>query len=390
MCYNPARSTLTPAKILRATDATFVATLAVNQLQLAPLGAGDLIDRTVRLYRRHFMALIRASAPPVIVSSVGTVLWSIGVRSIVLAESEGRLAIYFLLALLGPLLWFGGSLAQLIVMGGASRNLVMHLLSDEPVTARRIYRSVRSRFWGLFGATLAVVLCLVISLVLASLALFASALVILLVAVVTVPLGAPWLTAILSILLYVAGLVAALYIFFLVGGRVAYVPQVLMVEGKGVFASISRSAGLARGNVRRLMALSLFIFFANYSALMLLLIPLGWVGYLNGINPFEMDPTRLPMWYSIISTVFAQLSAILLAPVWMLGLSLLYVDERVRHEGYDIELLASQRFGDMPELPGGAEGPLAPALAAAHVPTPRVSGEDEQFPGSVLGLTDRR
>ncbi|MCA1635559.1 MAG: hypothetical protein LC802_18175 [Acidobacteria bacterium] len=366
-----------------------MATLAVNQLQLAPLGAGDLIDRTVRLYRRHFMALIRASAPPVIVSSVGTVLWSIGVRSIVLAESESRLAVYFLLALFGPLLWFGGSLAQLIVMGGASRNLVMHLLSDEPVTARRIYTSVRSRFWGLFGATLAVVLCLVISLVLASVALFASVLIILLVALVTVPLGAPWLTAILSILLYVAGLVATLFVFFLVGGRVAYVPQVLMVEGKGVMASISRSAGLARGNVRRLMALFLFIFFANYSALMLLLIPLGWVGYLNGISPFEMDPTRLPMWYSISSTVFAQLSAILLAPVWMLGLSLLYVDERVRHEGYDVELLASQRLGEMPELPGGMTGPLAPALAAAHVPAPSASGEDEKFPGSMLGLNDR-
>jgi hypothetical protein len=366
-----------------------LATLAVNQLQLAPLGAGDLIDRTVRLYRRHFMALIRASAPPVIISSVGTVFYSIGFRSIALTESGEWLALYFILALAGTLLWFGGLLAQLIVMGGASRNLVMHLLSDEPVTARLIYRSVRSRFWGLCGATLAVVLSLIISLVLASVALFAAVVLIIVVALVTVPLGAPWVTAILSILLYVLGLFATLFIFFLVGGRVAYVPQVLMVEGKGVMASISRSAGLARGNVRRLMALFLFITFANYSALMLLLIPLGWVGYLNGISPFEMDATRLPMWYSISYTVFAQLSAILLAPVWMLGLSLLYVDERVRHEGYDVELLASQRFGDMPELPGGAEGPLAPALAAQRASEPRSSGEDEKFPGSTLGLTDR-
>jgi hypothetical protein len=66
------------------------------------------------------------------------------------------------------------------------------------------------------------------------------------------------------------------------------------------------------------------------------------------------------------------------------------VDERVRHEGYDVELLASQRFGDMPELPGGVEGPLAPALAAAHVPAARAPDEGERFSGSVLGLTDRR
>jgi hypothetical protein len=367
-----------------------VATLAVNQLQLAPLGAGDLIDRTVRLYRRHFMALVRASTPPVVISAIGSVLYTVGVRSIAMTESEGRLALYFLLALLGPLFWFVGLVAQLIVMGGASRNLVMHLLSGEPVTARLIYRSVRSRFWGLFGATLAVVLSLIISLTLASVALLVTLLLIVFVAVVTVPMGAPWLTAVISIVLYAAGLLATLYIFFLIGGRVAYVPQVLMVEGKGVMASVSRSAGLARGNVRRLMALFIFSTFATYSALMLLMIPLGWVGYLNGINPFEMDATRLPVWYSISSTLFTQLAAILLEPVWMLGLSLLYVDERVRHEGYDVELLASQRFGDMPELPAGVEGPLAPALADAGVSAPRAPDADEKFPGSVLGLTDRR
>jgi hypothetical protein len=258
------------------------------------------------------------------------------------------------------------------------------------VTARLIYRSVRSRFWGLFGATLAVVLSLVLSSVLASVALMVTMVLIFFVAIVTVPMGAPWVTAIISIPVYVAGLLATFYIFFLIGGRVAYVPQVLMVEGKGVMASISRSAGLARGNVRRLMALFLFSTFATYSALMLLMIPLGYVGWFNGINPFEMDATRLPVWYSIASMVFTQLAAILLEPVWMLGLSLLYVDERVRHEGYDIELLASQRFGDMPELPAGVEGPLAPALAAGTVAKARWPGEeDEKFPGSVLGLTER-
>jgi len=33
-------------------------------------------------------------------------------------------------------------------------------------------------------------------------------------------------------------------------------------------------------------------------------------------------------------------------------MSLLYVDERVRHEGYDIELMAARQLPPMPELPG--------------------------------------
>jgi len=38
-------------------------------VSLTPLGAGDLIDRTIWLYRQHFMTLIRAAAPPVVVST---------------------------------------------------------------------------------------------------------------------------------------------------------------------------------------------------------------------------------------------------------------------------------------------------------------------------------
>ena len=60
----------------------------------------------------------------------------------------------------------------------------------------------------------------------------------------------------------------------------------------------------------------------------------------------------------------------MLAPVWMLGLSLLYVDERVRHEGYDVELLAARQLGEMPALPEGLNVPLAPAIVT-HAGKPK-------------------
>jgi len=366
-----------------------LATLAVRNLQLAPLGAGDLIDRTVRLYRRHFMTLIRTSAPPVVISALGAVVWSVSVRALGLTGSQGRVALYVLLALAGLLLWFVGTIAQLIVVGGASRNLVMHLLSGEPVTARLIYRSVRSRFWSLLWATLAVVFFLFIAAVAAWIVFFIGVMLAFVGAGLLGYMGAAWPSVVLAAVLVAATTFFGLYVFFLVAGRVAYVPQALMVEGLGVWGAISRSAQLARGNVRRLMGMFLFTTFAGYSALMLLLVPLGWAAYLNGINPFEMDATRVPAWYAVSSQAVGQLSAIMLAPVWMMGLSLLYVDERVRHEGYDVELLAAQVLGDLPALPAGLSTPLAPALAAqvqnsSEPPPPPVPA------GSILGLTDRR
>ena len=373
-----------------------MATLAVKQLQLAPLGAGDLIDRTVRLYRRHFGALIRASVPPIIVSAAGWVLLLVCVRAMSASGSEGRVAFYFLGALAGLAVYVFGVLAQLTVLGGASRNLVMHLLWGEPVTTRLIYRSVRSRFWGLFWASAVVLLWLFIS---GAAGLFA-AIIVWTVALFGVGLmasgapgaGAQWFALIFFLVMFVGGLLLMLFVFFLVAGRVAYVPQVLMVEGRGVLDSIGRSSGLARGNLRRLMGMFLFTGFAWYSAGMLLLAPLVWFAYLNGVNPFVLDATRLPAWYTVSSAALWQVSTILLAPVWMMGLSLLYVDERVRHEGYDIELMAAQVFGEMPSVPRGLHAPLTPAIAAPQQQRPapdapaQTAETTERPPGSVLGL----
>ena len=367
-----------------------MATLAVKQLQLAPLGAGDLIDRTVRLYRRHFGALVRASAPPVVVSAVGTVLWSVSVRSLGATTSEARLALYLLAALAGACVYVLGLLAQLIVMGGASRNLVMHLLWGEPVTARLIYRSVRSRFWSLLGASLLVSLWLFVSAILAGVVFFIVLMIVFFALAAAIAAasvaGVEWVPIVVGVLLYLVCLFVTLYVFFLLASRVAYVPQVLMVEGKGVIESVNRSVELARGNVRRLMGMFLFTLFASYSVPMLLFTLLGWVGYLSGINPFEFDASRLPAWYSVAQTVIGQASTIVLAPVWMMGMSLLYVDERVRHEGYDVELLAAQRFGEMPAVPTGMHAPLAPALASSQETEASHKRTEDKFPGSMLGL----
>jgi hypothetical protein len=133
---------------------------------------------------------------------------------------------------------------------------------------------------------------------------------------------------------------------------------------------------------------------------MLFIIPLGWYGYLQGINPLSLHEAEWPVWFAVGYQVLTQASSILLAPVWMLGLSLLYVDERVRHEGYDIELMAAQHLGEMPLLPGGGLAPLVPAISATPAaapppPTvaPRAGEAEESFTPlsniTTLGLSGR-
>jgi hypothetical protein len=356
----------------------FIAT----QLPLAPLGAGDLIDRAVRLYRRHLWTLMRMAAPPVIIAAIGSIVWTVAVREVFSTPDTLTLVLYALLIALSILLIVGGHVFNLLVMGGATRNLVAHLLKNEPVSVRATYAAVRSRFGGLVGAT---IIILIWSFLSATVALMAWYFVFLIAAVVLLGLAqiAPaWLTGVIVAIGIIGATLAALWLFFLMIGRVAYVPQVMLVEGRGVLESVSRSFSLARGNVRRLMAMTLFVTFATYAALWILVVPLGWYAYLKGVDPSPWNSAAWPIWYSIGYSILWPLSSIMLTPVWMLGLSLLYVDERVRHEGYDIELMAARQLGEMPKLK--VESPFGPAISETVRRTPP---PPPMASGRVLGLS---
>ncbi|HKR12533.1 MAG TPA: hypothetical protein VJT15_10775 [Pyrinomonadaceae bacterium] len=337
-----------------------MSTLSASQLPLEPLGAGDLIDRAVRLYRRHLFVLIRTAAPPVIIAAAGWIVFWLTFKRVFLTDDTGEMAMYLLLSAAALVVMFAGYLLTIVVMGGATRTLVAHLLRNDPVTARATYSAVRQRFWGLVGASLVVLVWISISSVAAFIGweILASLLIFVLLFLSEVTFYV--VSVIVGVIGFIITTLGALWVFFFIVGRVAYVPQVMLVEGKGVFESFSRSFSLARGNVRRLMAMTLFTTFATYSALMVLLIPLGWYGYINGIHP--IDSTQWPAWYAITYNVLAPLSSILLTPVWMLSLSLLYVDERVRHEGYDIELMAARQLGELPQT--DVTSPLGTALSS--------------------------
>src|SRR5215207_4599184 len=101
---------------------------AASQLPLAPLGAGDLIDRAVRLYRRHLFVLIRTAAPPVIIVAAGWIMFSISMQRLFLTPETSDLVFYGSLCALSIAIILGGYLFTLVVMGGATRTLVAHLL----------------------------------------------------------------------------------------------------------------------------------------------------------------------------------------------------------------------------------------------------------------------
>jgi hypothetical protein len=344
--------------------------LSFDSFALAPLSAGDIIDRAVRIYRRQFWRLLQIVIWPSLIAYSGVILYTFGMRNFSLERGDARIVQGVLLFAGGWFIYLLGKIAFYVVLGGTSQALVNDFLDGEPLCPREVYRAVQQRFWSLVGATLMVILILV--------AAFFFLYMLAVMCVMIYFLGAVWLISKLpnwmQLTFHVtAGLLAALGLFALwlvVLKRIVFIPQALMVEGKGVFSAIGRSFTLAGRDVRQIGAIVLFNLCLTFSLLYLLLLPLGWYAWASGVSLFGAD---VPLWYNIAYQTLSQVSEILLAPIAMLGFTLLYIDSRVRREGFDIELLANRHLAAAPQPP-----PLQPQP---------VSRTEEAWPSySILGL----
>ncbi len=360
-------------------------------MSLAPLGAGDLIDRAVRFYRKNFWTFVLISSPPVIVGTIFLVAWTTLGRSIFsLGSTSGmEVGIYRVFAALGNLIiWLIQMIATLVIMGGASRNFVRHLLYGEPITFRETYRNSVNRLWGLVGiSTLISIICGIFGFFV-----FYLGFIVITLGIIAIALlfqSFPIMAFIVGIVAAIAIIFGTLWVMFLMISRFVYVPQIMLVEGQGAFAAVSRSFSLAGKNVERVAMLFVFTFFATYLALAILYVPLGWYAWFEGVEIFSFSGNPLPAWYEISSQLISQVSLILLTPIWMIGFCLLYIDERVRKEGYDIELLAAKRLGDIPVVPQEYINPLQPALSKNAAPGNQkiaASPTTKKADGSIFGL----
>src|SRR5512140_676176 len=124
-----------------------------TDLSLVPLGAGDLIDRAVRFYRKNFWTLILIAAPPVFAGTLFSVIWTFLGRELFSANASpdsGERAFYYMFVWLGSIMiWLIETIATLVVMGGASRNFVRHLLFGEALSFKETYRNTSKRLGGL-------------------------------------------------------------------------------------------------------------------------------------------------------------------------------------------------------------------------------------------------
>src|SRR5262249_49619686 len=154
----------------------------------------------------------------------------------------------------GSFLWLIGEAAFYAVLGGSSRALVLHFVDGKPISAREVFASVRERIWSLVGAMLMIGLMIVAMSWLVILILVIFAVIIRAITSNLISSAPEWLQTVYAIAYFLGTAGLLILSFLLVYSRIVYVPQILMVERKGVFSAISRSFQLASGELIRIAA----------------------------------------------------------------------------------------------------------------------------------------
>ena len=237
---------------------------------------------------------------------------------------QQELPVSMLIGYAGQLL---AAFAVLVVTGMVVHVVAQAVLGNR-VTSKEAWTAVRGRVLRLLGLTALGWLVLVVPLVLA--------------VAVGVGLGLavhPALGFVVGLLLVAGAVVLDVYVwvrFFILA------PAALVLERSGVMASLRRAATLSRGQFWRLLGISMLAQLVAGFASSLLSMPFT----LAGMFGFLVVPESATGLVYVLGTYLGLLVSYSLATPFTAGVTVLqYVDQRIRKEAFDVELMAGATTG---------------------------------------------
>lgn len=259
---------------------------------LRPLALGELLDHTFQLYRKKFLLFVGIAAIPRLI----VFIIQVAMQSAIFTAPG---------AAFSPTAMITAGIAFVI---GMILFVIAFAVSQAATTVgvSEIYMGREISVWGAYGAIKGK-----------------------LFRVMGLVFGLGFLTVLGFILLIVPGIYLAL--------TWALAIPAAMIENLGVSRAAGRSKLLVTGARWRMFAISLLLFLLSYAVLIGLQMPVV------AIAVFATGG-KITLAYQILSQLSSFISGSLVAPLGMIAFTLAYYDQRVRKEGFDIQLLMSSQM----------------------------------------------
>ncbi len=310
-------------------------------MDLRPMTLGEVLDRTFTVYKENFWLFAGIIGIPYLVVVAFSWVYGQFLTSATPAPSPGvTMTPAAMGQLLGETLVSGGLLmiVFLLVLAAAQAATVAavsDLYLGRAAAIGQSYRQVRGRF---LTVLLAMILTMVISV-------FAAAAPMLLGgALLAVFARSP--LAILAVLFMFFGTLAVAIGMYC---RMALAVPAATLEPVGAGGAISRSFELTKGNALEVFAVLVLMIFLEIVAVVIFQAP-----FLFAMGSLT-KPHALPLWLGILQSLASWVSGVLVAPIGTIAFSLIYYNQRVRKEAFDLEkLMAALEPGQTPSSPSAA------------------------------------
>ena len=274
---------------------------------LKPLAFGEVLDGSLTIFRRYFALFVKLGV---------VALWLPVAMTIYVSLAGGQQQHLGLSLLANVVQYFAG----LFLSASAIRVISDAYLGHEPQFADAISLGA-SKIWSLFVAGLA-----------KGIIVGGVAVLIGIVAAVTIPQIATQASGSAALVLFLAFALGGWFLVFLACGYAVTTPVVVLETLNSATDSLGRSWGLTKGFKLKIFG----IFFVTG---LIVFLPMVLIGALAAI----VKPESAVGGEAV--EVFAAALPIVLTPLLSCVVTLVYYDLRVRREGFDLQVLSEQLGG---------------------------------------------
>lgn len=325
----------------------------METVELRPLSLGELLDRTFRLYRNHFLLFVCIMAIPAAFSIPANVLvlsFQGSFMSATLAN-PGRPPVLPSLAFIaeGALAYAVFAVLFLVVYSiavAAATSAVADVYLGRTATVRGAYGRIRGKFWRLMGVVVNIFLRVVGLIVLVVVFAIGGLTAIRPGGPANGNIGVAVFFFLFVMLAYLAAFALAVYLAL----RYAVAIPVLMLENPGVLATVRRSVLLTRGRRGQIFLTLLVAAIIAYAGIFIFQFPFAIA------TMMAMMRGNFPPWLAFATSVSGAVGSSLTGPISMIAVVLLYYDARIRKEAFDLQFMMA-----LLDNPAPATGTVSPA-----------------------------
>jgi len=282
-------------------------------MELRPMRIGELLDRTVSVLRQHFSLFVGLALVPM---AVGILLPLPFLPHGLPADARAVTALFPFLLLIG----LGFGLILFPATMGATAAAVNRLARGETATVRDSWRKTARRIPALVGAMILTAMVIAgagLSLAVPAIAILALR-----------PVSAVLVIVVGGVL----GLAAVAFIFWVAVG-LALAQLIVVVEEAGPLTSLKRSWDLARDGRWHIVLVYVLYFIISFVIKLLFTLPFTLLS--AGIVRHAGNP----LWLAVASNWVGLLTSILLVPLLGIGLTLAYLNQRMKKEAFDLQVM---------------------------------------------------